>query len=303
MSKKTMHIHALKPKIDSMLGIKYVLQKGGYFRITAIDDTSIFMNEGDLRVGHEVIQVNGTDICELSSEKLKTLLASLGEHVVFVVRTTWSATFTPQIVQTKTSTVHNGSSNGSNGINVRRFRFIKNFYKGKIPPFLAGLGVPMTAWKRIHQALTDDLLPAIEASYQMEEIKKQEMEMFAAKKAKKEFELLSTNTKHDGKVFRMTQTATALADSVSFIASNVLSLTNALLQQYGLLANLLLESYELPKYSETKQTDIFRAVRVTGIEFIPIPSLEDGDGFTISCSRSEDGSVLTEPGVDTTRWC
>lgn len=281
---KTTQIHATKPKIDSLLGIKYIFQSDS-FRITAINDSSIF-KDGELRIGHEIVEVNGSSVANESMQQVKTLLASLGDQVIFVVKNSWSADFGLQAA----------SENGDTGSKP-----VKNFYKTKVPHFLEGMGVTMRVWQRIYQSLNSELLPAVSASSRMEFTKQQEMSMFSAKKASKEFDLFQQSAKHDGKVFRMTQSSAALANSATLIASNVLALSNALLQPYGLMCTLNLEKYELPKFSESKQKETFEAVRIHGIEFTPISIFSDEEAFTISCSKSEDGSVITEP--DTTRWC
>jgi hypothetical protein len=302
---KTIQIQATKPKIDSLLGIKYVFQEDR-IRVTSIHDFSIFKKDGELRIGHEVVEVNGTSIAKESQEQVRTLLASLGDHVIFVVKTTWSAKFEHQIVENGTTLTANRISDSEDISSVaKRSRFVKNFNKSTVPLFLEGLGVPMLVWQRIYQALDSELVPAVSASYRMDEIKKQEMNMYSAKRASKDFDLFSQGAKHEGKVFRMTHTSAALANSATLIATNVMVLVNALMQPYGLMCNLDLQAYELPKYSETKQKEAYQAVRVQGIEFIPIDHLADEDGFTISCissaTKSEDSSVITES--DTARWC
>jgi hypothetical protein len=303
---KTIQIQATKPKIDSLLGIKYVFQEDR-IRVTSIHDFSIFKKDGELRIGHEVVEVNGTSIAKESQEQVKTLLASLGDQVTFVVKNTWSAKFELKIVENGTTHTANrvSDSEALSSIAYKRARFVKNFYKSTIPHFLEGLGVPMRIWQRIYHALDSELLPAVSASYRMDEIKKQEMHMYSAKQASKDHELFSKGAKHEGKVFRMTHTSAALANSATLIATNVMVLVNALMQPYGLMCNLDLQAYELPKYSETKQKEAYQAVRVQGIEFIPIDHLADEDGFTISCissaTKSEDSSVITES--DTARWC
>jgi hypothetical protein len=305
LKKTTIRIHAPKSKIDSLLGIKYVFQKDR-FRITAIHDSSIFKKDGHLRIGHEVVEVNGTSLAKASQDQVRTLLASLGDHVTFVVKATWSAKFDLQIVENGTTPTSSRISSSEDISSVaKRARFVKNFNESTVPHFLEGLGVPMRIWQRIYHALDSELLPAVSASYRMDEIRKQEMYMYSAKQGSKDLELFSQGAKHEGKVFRMTQTSAALANSATLIATNVLVIVNALIQPYGLMCNLDLQAYELPKYSETKQKEAYQAVRIQGIEFIPIDHLADEDEFTISyinsCTKSEDGSVLTEP--DTTRWC
>ena len=70
---KTFQIHAHKRSIEARLGIKYILNDD-YLLITNIAGDSIFKEEGELRIGHEVVEVNGTSIAEQTSESVRTLL-------------------------------------------------------------------------------------------------------------------------------------------------------------------------------------------------------------------------------------
>src|SRR5210317_1098081 len=88
---KTFQVHAHKPSIESLLGIKYIFLEDS-FMITNISDESIFKGDhAELRVGHEVVEVNGTPIKGQTKEGVRTLLGSLGEAVVFVVKSSWVA--------------------------------------------------------------------------------------------------------------------------------------------------------------------------------------------------------------------
>jgi len=284
---QTIPIHAHKPTVEALLGIKYIFQDDS-FMISGISDESIFKAHGDLRIGHEVVQVNGTPIAGQTKESVRTLLGSLGEHVAFAVKSSWTA---------KMELKPSADTQDANT------RLVVNYTKKSLPRFLEGRNVPLPVWHRMYAAMDTKLVPALSNCNKMEVAWKKEIDNYEKKQHQKSVDLFATGIKHQKQMIHMTQATAALATSSSLIANNTVMWMNALLQPYGIMCQLDLEAYELPKYSD-KQSDPFEGVRITGIEFTPTDAINHMDGFDISVHYSEDGSILTpEEEVDTTRWC
>ncbi|CAJ1947897.1 unnamed protein product [Cylindrotheca closterium] len=298
----TVLVHAHKPTIESLLGIKYIL-KGDFFVITNISDESIFKDHSELRVGHEVVEVNGTPIAGQTKDSVKTLLASLGESVVFAVKSSWTAkielvvTEEPHVIES-----HRTSDNGEKKSHAKA-RLVTNYSRNKIPKFLEGRNVPMGIWRRIYEALDTKLFPALADLYKMDEAWKTEMSHYEKVQGQKQADIFATGVKHHKQIFQMAHSVSILANSASMVANNMIMWLNALLQPYGLLCQLDLEAYQLPKYSDKLAGEPFEVMRIKGVEFTPIDIIVAVDEIEVSV-HTDDRSILTgDEEIDTTRWC
>mmetsp|Transcript_39725 Transcript_39725/g.95961 ORF Transcript_39725/g.95961 Transcript_39725/m.95961 type:complete len:312 (+) Transcript_39725:87-1022(+) len=300
------HVHAHKPTIESLLGIKYVLNDDS-FMVTNISDESIFKEDehhGQLRIGHEVVEVNGTAIAGQSKEAVRTLLGSLGESVVFAVKSSWTAKMELKITEPSHLIESQRTTDGEKKTPAKA-RLVVNYTKKKIPKFLEGRNIPMGIWHRMYAAMDTKLLPALADCYRMDEAWKKEMNQYEKIQAHKQADIFATGVKHQKQMLNMTQTTAVVTNSACLIANNIIMWMNALLQPYGLLCQLDLEAFELPKYSDKEQAEPYEVMRIKGIEFTPIDVLGNMGEFDISIAHaSDDGSILTgDTDIDFTRWC
>lgn len=78
---KISRVTASKPNPGFKLGIKYTVDATG-MTITAIFDDSIFSSTG-LRVGHEVVRINGSAVSGNDREWVRAVMASAGDTIFF----------------------------------------------------------------------------------------------------------------------------------------------------------------------------------------------------------------------------
>lgn len=262
-----MQIRATKPNKDSKVGIKYVADHNG-MAITGILAESIFLST-DLKVGHEVVKINGSAVPRNGKEWVRTMLAST-DSVVLDVKRSWSATFTPQETREVSDVSGSRVRDGVNETVSINVCYVLNATWQEVPLFLLGRGVPLLEWQRVYESIDLELMPAVIASFKYDALLTKEMSRFKGQRVVESatsFRLESTHLKY---IFLMAQNSATLTNTATLVATNTLLLANSIMSAYGMRCQLDLEEYELTRYSKNQQMEKYNANRVRGVVFIPI---------------------------------
>jgi hypothetical protein len=95
-------------------------------------------------------------------------------------------------------------------------------------------------------------MPAVTQSLKMDELRETVLQNYQAKQVQKAHvnPLWSAESQHERKVFIMTRQSSVLHKNLSMLASNLLSLANALLNPHGIYAQLEFAVGTLPNFSK-----------------------------------------------------
>ncbi|CAJ1923995.1 unnamed protein product [Cylindrotheca closterium] len=276
-TKNYIQIRATKPSPDSKLGIRYVPGETSVV-ITGIMEDSIFSSTA-LKVGHEIFLINGTPVAGNGRDWVASMLYSIPDTIVFDVKNTWTAGVKLISVGKKAPTGNTRVGSSDDRVRIL-LRCVLDASRSEPPLFFVGHGIPIDEWERIYDIIEGDLVPAIAESRLIDDVMRKEMGVYRSKQIVKGYMDIG-ESQHEAKVFKMTQSASAMADTCTLVATNVLSHVSSIMAPYSVRCEIDLESYELPKYSDIKQKQAFQAKRVNGIKFIPIVQRTIPDATTV----------------------
>ena len=208
-------IKASKPTPSTKLGFKFVINKG-IPQVTHINEDSI-LRSSDLRVGHEILTVNGSCVKQHS---FSTLLKEAGDHITFdVILPDFQAICDEDFKMTCSSET--------------------------VPYLLEGAGVSERKWQKIYDDITGKLLPS---SMKMSRY----FERFHAHMKGYVFgATFLTGDRGDNRMekdcFKLLCASAANNSNTLLISNNLVNKTNALLAPHGIICEL---SYSLQRPSD-----------------------------------------------------
>ena len=235
---------ASKATPDSKVGVTVSTLDGKVY-LKAIRDDGIFAWASKLKPGQEIVSVNGITIKGMAVGDIVQIMKLSPRDVMITVRVPLSYTLRCTL-ESDHVTLRPPSSNE----------------KSICPQMLSERGVSLSKWKRIFNKLTMSLVPAVEKYLHMERAFQQEMVDYISKKTWK------GDYQHERKVYMMVNQSSILHNNATMKACDVLTEVNALVNSHGLIANILLKTRPLPKYSSKQTTaDINMAKIPIGLNF------------------------------------
>lgn len=232
---------ATKPTPSAKLGIAYLVKDDGVV-ITNVNEKGLLSTSG-LKVGHQIVTINGTHVDGLTVEEVGAALASSKIHI--------TARPEPFVAFFK---VDRGS--------VTEL----NFNRNAIPEILEAAGVPMHKWRKICHLIGSEMAQATAKSVEMERIFRSEMSNYRNQQMAKGYIGFGTESMHEKKVFCMTHQCAALDNNATLAATDASIRANALLAQHGIVVSVFLMSKESPKFS-SKQRETYVANKPYGLRF------------------------------------
>lgn len=228
-----------KPTPNSFLGMGFAL-RDGTVKVTKLLPSSPFRGTS-LQAGDEILSINGTPVYGMSLPAIKALLDSI------------QVTITIDAKPPSNSKLFEMSFTNADATQV--------------PPRLADVGLSQAKWARICNALSNDLYPATVHSDQMDCRYQYTILDYAGAQR--------TKGSHERRVFMMNHQANVLQTNCTLVAANLLSLSNALLNPLGILAQVTYQKKLLPKWSEKKQGAADVSLKPKGLEFLLIEPRRD----------------------------
>ena len=107
-------------------------------------------------------------------------------------------------------------------------------------------------------------MPAIQHMLHMDEVLGKEIENYRSKQVSKEMwsMRMGAEAQHERKVFMMTTQASIQHHVVSMLATNIVSLANALLNKYGIYAQLVFSTGTLPNFTKKEHMKLHNTILI-----------------------------------------
>ena len=235
-----------KSSPDSRVGIGFASHAGGKIILTNIIETSLF-HGSDLRVGHEIVSVNGTVVRGMDVYEIKAMLASIEKEVNI------QAQSVPQSY-TLESTI------AVDGVNV-------SLEKPDLPVIFKSKNVPRDEWDQIFAMFKTEIVPRVHYSLKLDKLLETEFKGFVGSQMIRGAIGFGTESAQEKQVFMMTHQAAIQHSNLSMTASNVLMEINAMVNPYGIRARLVFTEQDLPKIPglQSRKNNVLIP---TGIKFI-----------------------------------
>lgn len=252
-------VSATKPTPTTKLGLAYVINDR--VKVTGLSEGALLSTTG-LEVGQEIITINGTHVEGETREVVKSILASVESDITITAR------LQPFVLGCRDVVKKPHPSNPR--LSQTAIVYDMSAPRNDLPAMLKTVGVPLYKWKKMHDAVREELIPALTASDEVEQMYQAEMKSYTSKQMIKGGLVgFGTESEHEKKTYHMVHQCAELTNNANLIALDISTYASGMLAQYGIVCRLDLQERELPRFS-SKQGGLKKVNVPRGLKFMSI---------------------------------